>query len=202
MKKEKKVHNTNEPIDSVDFVKEDSDVVMDISKEDVQINANEDTNSVKEIMDLKEQLEEKTKQCEQYFEKLQRSAAEFDNFRKRTAKEKEAIYQDSAAEIVGLFLPVVDNFERALAAVQDTADNVRPLKDGVELVYKHLIEVMKNLGVEEIKCVGGTFDPLLHNAVMHIDDEAYEENIVVEELLKGYTLKGKVIRYSVVKVAN
>lgn len=202
MKKEKKIHDTNEPINSVDCVNDDSDVVNQVPNEGNQVTGNEKTNAVNEIEAIKEQLEEKSKQCEQYFEKLQRSAAEFDNFRKRTAKEKEAIYQDTAAEIASSFLPVVDNFERALSAVGDADNNVKPLKDGVELVYKQLVEVMKNLGVEEIKCVGGAFDPQLHNAVMHIDDEAYEENIVVEELMKGYTLKGKVIRHSVVKVAN
>lgn len=214
MKKENEVHKKNETINSEDPVEVEANETADTSNEEVQAvsddtangevqAASEEKNDLeKEIESLKEQLNEKTKQCEQYFDMLQRNAAEFDNFRKRTLKEKEAIYSDTAAEIAASFLPVVDNFERAMAAVKDDNEQIKPLRNGVELVYKQLMDVLKNLGVEEIKCVGSTFNPELHNAVMHIEDEAYGENVIVEEFLKGYTLKGRVIRYSMVKVAN
>ncbi len=150
---------------------------------------------------LLNQLEVKEKQCEEYFGKLQRAAAEFDNFKKRTAKEKVDLYNDAVCEVVGSFLPVVDNLDRAIQAAQKD-ENGSSLKDGVEMICRQLKDVMKNLGVEEIKGVGESFDPNLHNAVMHVEDEAYEENVVVEEFQKGYILKDKVIRHSMVKVAN
>jgi len=154
-----------------------------------------------EIDKLKSQLEEKTKQCEEYFNMLQRTAAEFDNYKKRTAKEKGAIYTDAVSDSVASFLPVVDNIERALQASANDAD-FQSLKDGIELVHRQFKEVMKNLGVEEIKALGEKFDPNLHNAVMHIEDSEFGENVVIEEFQKGYILKDKVIRYSMVKVAN
>lgn len=154
-----------------------------------------------QIQELKTQLEENTKKCEDYLDKLQRNAAEFENYKKRTAKEKESIYSDTVADVVAAFLPVVDNMERAIAA-SGKEDDGKSLQEGVEMVYRQLQGVMKNLGVEEIKCVGESFDPQLHNAVMHIEDEAQGENVVVEEFQKGYTIKDKVIRHSMVKVAN
>ncbi len=154
-----------------------------------------------EIEDLMVQLDEKQKKCDEYLNMLQRSAAEFDNYKKRTAKEKESFYSEISCEIVSAFLPVVDNFKRALDAA-DKGDDEKGLKEGIELVFKQLEEVLKNLGVEEINCVDAKFDPQLHNAVMHIEDEGQDENVVVEEFQKGYILKEKVIRHSMVKVCN
>lgn len=154
-----------------------------------------------EIDNLKSQLEEKTKKCEEYFSMLQRTAAEFDNYKKRTVKEKEAIYTDAMSDVVASFLPVVDNIERALLASEKEAD-FKALREGIELIYRQFKEIMTKLGVEEIKALGEKFDPNLHNAVMHIEDSEYEENVIVEEFQKGYKFKDKVIRHSMVKVAN
>ncbi len=152
--------------------------------------------------EVKAMLEQKSKQCEEYFSMLQRTAAEFDNYKKRTVKEKDVLYNDAVSETVLSMLPVVDNFERAMKAAENDSTTDSSFKEGMELVYRQLKDALKNLGVEEIKSVGETFDPQLHNAVMHIEDDSYDANMVVEEFQKGYVLKDKVIRHSMVKVAN
>ena len=131
-------------------------------------------------------------------EKYLRLLAEYDNFRKRSAKERENIYTDVRVDTVTKFLPVYDNLKRALET--ETADEA--FKKGVEMTFNQLGDVFKKLGVEEIEAEGQTFDPTLHNAVMHIDDDAYGENVIVQELEKGFKLGDKVIRFSMVKVAN
>ena len=127
-----------------------------------------------------------------------RLAAEYDNFRKRSQKEREALYTDIKAETTGKFLPVFDNLLRALN--QETADEA--YKKGVEMTMTGLREVMTNLGVEEYGEVGDVFDPNIHNAVMHTDDEAFEENTIAEVFQKGFKIGEKVIRFAMVKVAN
>ncbi len=131
-------------------------------------------------------------------DKYLRLMAEYDNFRKRSAKERENIYSDVRVDTVTKFLPVYDNLERALAA--ETVDEA--YKKGVEMTFTQLKDVMKKLGVEEIKAEGQHFDPTMHNAVMHVEDEAYGENTIVQEFQKGFKLGDKVIRFSMVKVAN
>ena len=130
--------------------------------------------------------------------KLLRLAAEYDNYRKRTAKEKESIWADAKASVVTSFLPVYDNLERALK--QDTADEA--YKKGVEMTMTQLKEVLSKLGVTEIEAAGQPFDPKLHNAVMHVEDEAFGENTVAEVFQAGFQLGEKVIRFAMVKVAN
>jgi molecular chaperone GrpE len=202
MKRENEVHEKDGTINTGDSINTNNDEVVGTSQEEKQNSAQKSENTVKELEALKIQLEEKTKQSDEYFDKLQRKAAEFDNYRKRTVKEKEAIYSDTVAEVVASFLPVVDNLERALKAADNGDENSNPFKDGVELIYKQLLDVLKNLGVAEIKCVGEPFNPELHNAVMHVADEAYGENVIVEEFQKGYVILERVIRHSMVKVAN
>ena len=128
---------------------------------------------------------------------LLRISAEYDNFRKRTAKEKEAIYNDAYAAAVAAMLPFIDNLERAM--LYPDGDG---LKSGLELVMKQLAGIFENEKVEVIDPVLKEFDPNFHNAVMHIDDDSYDDNIVTEVLLKGYKYKDKVIRHAMVKVAN
>ena len=137
-------------------------------------------------------------QIEDLTDRLKRNMAEFDNFRKRTEKEKSSMYIIGAKEIVEKILPVVDNFERGLAqAPEDDA-----FADGMKMIYKQLISTLNDLGVQPIEAVGKEFDPNFHNAVMHVEDEEAGENIVVEEFQKGYTYKDFVVRHSMVKVAN
>lgn len=129
-----------------------------------------------------------------------RQMAEFDNFRKRTEKEKEQSFSNGAASVVEKLLPIIDNFERAIASRKEDTDAA--YADGVEMIYKQFNTVLEGLGIKAIEAVGKEFDPSLHNAVMHIDDENYGENEVVEELQKGYTYGDTVLRHSMVKVAN
>jgi len=150
---------------------------------------------------LKAELDVKTKQCAEYLDKLQRIAAEFDNFKKRTVKEKEALYVDAVSDVICAFLPVLDNVERAIAAISEDS-SAQSLKDGVEMVFKQFWDALKSIGVEQIDALNKQFDPMLHNAVMHVEDEAVGHNVIVEEFQKGYIYKDKVIRYSMVKVAN
>ena len=131
-------------------------------------------------------------------ERYLRLMAEFDNYKKRSAKERENIYTDVRVDTVTKFLPVFDNLERAMKT--ETADEA--FKKGVEMTFNQLTDVFKKLGVEEIESVGKQFDPAMHNAVMHIEDEAYGESEIVEEFQKGFRIGDKVIRFSMVKVAN
>ena len=135
--------------------------------------------------------------CQQE-DKYLRLAAEYDNFRKRTQKEKEGIYQDAKTDAVTAFLPVYDNLERALKAECSDAAYVK----GVEMTMGQLKEVLTKLGIEEIPSLGQVFDPNLHNAVMHVDDENAEENTIVEVFQTGFKSGDKVIRFAMVKVAN
>ena len=134
-------------------------------------------------------------------DRLQRSMAEFDNFRKRSEKEKSSMFDMGAKSIAEKILPVVDNFERALLAAPAEGDG-KAYADGILMIYNQMIKTLEELGVKAIECVGQAFDPNLHNAVMHIEDENFGENEVVEELLKGYMYKDTVLRHSMVKVAN
>lgn len=127
-----------------------------------------------------------------------RLAAEYDNFRKRSQKEKEGLYQGAKSDAVAAFLPVYDNLDRALK--QETADEA--YKKGVEMTMTGLKDILSKLGVEEIPALGETFDPALHNAVMHVEDESAGENTVVDVFQAGFKLGDKVIRFAMVKVAN
>lgn len=146
----------------------------------------------------KEKKDKKDQQIADLTDRLQRTMAEFDNFRKRTEKEKASMYIIGAKEIVEKILPVVDNFERGLA----TAQEGDAFADGMKMIYKQLMTTLDELGVKPIEAVGQSFDPNYHNAVMHVEDESLGENVVAEELQKGYTYKDFVIRHSMVKVAN
>lgn len=147
----------------------------------------------------KESLEEKLKQSE---DKYLRLYAEFDNYKKRTAKEKDARYADALIDTAAEFLPILDNLDRALET-EVTSEDAKAVKDGVEMIKKQMSDILTKLKITEIKAVGEEFNPNLHNAVMHTEDENITENTVVEEFLKGYIYDGeRVVRHSMVKVAN
>jgi len=203
MKKDK---NNIETKDEVNL-NEESEVAADteiaeneIGDTEAEAQAETGNQPDSQIEELKAKLEEKTRLCDEYMNAIQRNLAEFDNYKKRTIKEKEALSLDAAIDTVKAFLPVVDNLERALKAAENMEDN--PLKEGVELVMRQLKDCLSSLGVEAIEAVNNNFDPELHNAVMHITDDNIGENIIVEEFQKGYIMKGKVVRHSMVKVAN
>ena len=145
--------------------------------------------------------DKKDEKIEELTDKLTRQMAEFDNFRKRTEKEKSQMYEVGAKDIIEKILPVVDNFERGLDAVKEE-DKEDPFVQGMEKVYKHLLTTLEGIEVNPMEAVGQPFDPNFHNAVMHVEDENFGENIVAEEFQKGYTYRDSVVRHSMVKVAN
>lgn len=168
---------------------------------------------VEEVETLEETTEETCEQTEsveneqdakiaELEDKYKRLYAEFDNYQKRTQKEKDARYADAVIDTVGAFLEIADNLERAMA-VEVTSDEAKKVLDGVALVKKQMTDTLSKLNVTEIKAVGEEFDPNIHNAVMHIKDDSVTDNTVVEEFLKGYIYKNeRVVRHSMVKVAN
>ena len=146
-----------------------------------------------------EQMELAARQLETTKDQFARLAAEYDNYRKRTAKEKESLYQDAKADTIREFLAVYDNLERAAAAPGGEDD---PHKKGLEMIFAQYKELLKKLGVDQIEALGQPFDPERHEAVMHIDDEGFGENEVVQVFQAGFALGDKVIRHAVVQVAN
>lgn len=167
----------------------------DISEE-IPINE-----TVEEKTELEIIVEQLLKENEALTDGFKRLAAEFDNFRKRTIREKDDIYKNATASLIEAFLPVIDNMEMAKKSVENN-DEKADLKKGIELVYRQFREVLDKLDIDEIESLGEDFNPEYHNAIMHVLDEAYGENEIVEVLKKGYIFKDKVIRHSIVKVAN
>lgn len=150
---------------------------------------------------FKKKKDKKDEQIEELTDKVKRQMAEFDNFRKRTEKEKSQMYDMGVKTIVEKILPVIDNFERGLAAVPEESKE-DAFVVGMDKIYRQMLTVLEEAGVTPIEAVGAEFDPNFHNAVMHVEDEEAGENIVVEEFQKGYTYKDFVVRHSMVKVAN
>lgn len=149
----------------------------------------------------KNKKDKKDEKIEELTDRLKRQMAEFDNFRKRTEKEKSAMYETGAKSVIEKILPVVDNFERGLMAVPEEQKE-DPFVQGMDKIYKQIMTTLEEIGVKPIEAVGVEFNPDLHNAVMHVEDEEAGENMIVEEFQKGYTYRDCVVRYSMVKVAN
>ena len=149
----------------------------------------------------KDKKDKKDLKIEELEDKVKRQLAEFENFRNRTEKEKSRMYEFGARDVIEKMLPVVDNFERGLAAIPE-AEKGGPVASGMEMIYKQMMTTLEGLGVTPIDALNKPFDPNFHNAVMHVEDEEIEESTVVEEFQKGYIYKEHVIRYSMVKVAN
>lgn len=147
---------------------------------------------------FKKKKDKKDEQIEELTDKVKRQMAEFDNFRKRTEKEKSQMYDMGAKTIVEKILPVIDNFERGLAAVpEDNKEDAFVV--GMDKIYRQMLTVLEEAGVKPIEAVGAEFDPNFHNAVMHVEDETLGENVVAEELQKGYMYRDTVVRHSMVK---
>lgn len=145
--------------------------------------------------------DKKDEQIADLTDKLTRQIAEFDNYRKRTEKEKSAMYEIGAKDVIEKILPIVDNFERGFATVAEE-EKENPFVQGMDKVYKQLMTMLEGLGVKPIEALGQEFNPDLHHAVMHVEDEEAGENVIVEEFQKGYMYRDSVVRYSMVKVAN
>ena len=150
---------------------------------------------------FKKKKDKKDEQIEELTDKVKRQMAEFDNFRKRTEKEKSQMYDMGAKTIVEKILPVIDNFERGLAAVpEDNKEDAFVV--GMDKIYRQMLTVLEEAGVKPIEAVGAEFDPNFHNAVMHVEDETLGENVVAEELQKGYMYRDTVVRHSMVAVVS
>lgn len=161
----------------------------------------EDKKSEKKLFGKKNKKDKKDEKIEELTDRLARQMAEFDNFRKRTEKEKSQMYEVGAKDIIEKILPVVDNFERGLDAVPEEKKE-DPFIQGMEKVYKQFMTVLESVEVKPIEALGNQFDPNFHNAVMHVEDENFGENEVAEEFQKGYMYRDSVVRHSMVKVAN
>lgn len=178
----------------------------DIEKEEINTNedrVNEETqvdslNKDEYIAKLNDDLNEQKKKTDEYFEHLKRNMAEFDNFKKRINKEKESLYKTIVSDIIDGILPILDNFEQAI----DSECQDEKYKDGMKMIYNQMKEYLKSQGLEEIEDLGATFDPNFHEAVMHEENEQADEKEIVQVFRKGYKIGEKVIRHSMVKVAN
>ncbi len=193
MAKEKKAHST--PPDEVVETKEEATAVPQEPAADPAAKQDNAAQDAPQTPSVEEQLRQELAQQKDSYLRL---AAEYDNFRKRSQRERDNLYTEIRAETVGKFLPVYDNLERALA--QETADEA--YKKGVEMTMTGLKEILEKLGVTIFGEAGEPFDPARHNAVMHLEDESLGENVVVEVFQKGFSVGDKVVRFAMVKVAN
>lgn len=194
---EETTEKSNENADAAE-----EELTQETENEDNSEEAQKGTEKVKKgLFGKKEKKDPKDEKIEELTDRLMRSMAEFDNYRKRTDKEKSAMYEIGAKDIIEKILPVVDNFERGLAAVSEQEKNT-PLAEGMEKIYKQLMKTLEEIGVTVIEAAGKEFDPNFHNAVMHVEDENFGENIVSMELQKGYLYRDSVVRHSMVQVAN
>jgi molecular chaperone GrpE len=178
-------------------------VEEEASKETEESQDTKDTESKekKKFFAKKEKKDKKDEKIEELTDRLTRQMAEFDNFRKRTEREKSQMYEIGAKDIIEKILPVIDNFERGLAAVPEESKE-DPFVEGMEKIYKQIMTTLERVGVKPIEAVGQEFNPDFHNAVMHVEDEEAGENIITEEFQKGYMYHDSVVRHSMVKVAN
>ena len=171
-------------------------------EEDTEADAEEDADEEKSsggFFKKKDKKEKKDAQIEELTDKVRRQMAEFENFRKRSEKEKTQMYEVGAKGILEKILPVVDNFERGLKGMEESED---PFAQGMQMIYKQLMTSLEEAGVKAIEAVGQEFNPDFHNAVMHVEDDEFGENEIVEEFQKGYMYHDSVLRHSMVKVAN
>ena len=171
---------------------------------DAQNDAEDDTplkhKDKKRLKKAEAEIEKLNAQLAEEHDKYMRLYAEYDNFRRRSAKERDGIYADAYSDALVQILPIIDNLERAVQFSANDPDS--PMAKGIELTVKSCVEALNKMGVYEIEALGKPFDPNFHNAVMHVDDESFGENEIVEVFMKGYVKGDKVLRFSMVKVAN
>lgn len=204
MAKKKTADVENNQPEMTENVTEEAVNVNSEAETELEESATETDEEQTEGAEATEKKEEKDKKdilIEELNDKYMRTFAEFDNFRKRSEKEKAAMFEVGAKSIIEKILPIVDSFERGLSTLSEE-EKGQPFADGMDKVYKQMVKALEEAGVTPIEAVGKEFDPNLHNAVMHGDDEQYGENIVSEEFQKGYMYRDTVVRYSMVKVVN
>ncbi|MEE1085601.1 MAG: nucleotide exchange factor GrpE [Schaedlerella sp.] len=178
------------------------DTAEDIEEAEVESDDSQDAGKdKKKFFGKKNKKDKKDEKIEELTDRVTRQMAEFDNYRKRTEREKSQMYEIGAKDVIEKLLPVVDNFERGLAAIPEE-EKSNPYLEGMEKIYKQLMTTLDAIGVKPIEAVGQEFSPDFHNAVLHVEDDTVGENIVVEEFQKGYMYRDSVVRHSMVKVAN
>lgn len=205
---EKKSEGADEVSDEEDCMDEPEEEAQNLDsapeemkEDDAEEDCENGEKSGRKLFGKKNKKDKKDEKIEELTDKLTRQMAEFDNFRKRTEREKSQMYEIGAKDIIDKILPVVDNFERGLDAVKEDQKE-DPFVQGMEKVYKQLMTTLEGVGVTPIEAVGKEFNPDFHNAVMHVEDENFGENIIAEEFQKGYMYRDSVVRHSMVKVAN
>jgi molecular chaperone GrpE len=202
---EESMEENTQDADGMEETKEDMEEVIEDVEESEEAEAKTQAEATSEKKGIfgkkKEKRDKKDEQIEELSDRLKRSMAEFENFRKRSEKEKEQMFEIGAKTVIEKILPIVDNFERGLKAVSED-EKASAFAEGMDRVYKQLMSSLEEIGVNQIEAEGKEFDPNLHNAVMHEENEELGENIVSEELQKGYTYRETVVRHSMVKVAN
>lgn len=195
----------NQDIEEVKAAVEEQEGKEEVKEEikEKEDGAGEDKEKAVEEQSEKSAGEEKKKPSpmEELNDKMMRTLAEFENFRKRSEREKAQMFEVGAKSVIEKILPVIDNFERGLAAISEE-EKQSPFAEGINMVYKQMLGVFDEIGVKPIEAVGTEFNPDFHNAVMMVDDDSFESNMVCEELQKGYMYKDSVVRHSMVKVAN
>ena len=214
MSKKEEKKNSKESVDDVKMTEKDADAAKTAGAEDDGTQAqkeNTDAENPKEASQSSESqsadgIDTKKKDAkdaliEELQDKVKRQMAEFDNFRKRTEKEKSSMFEMGASDMIKKLLPIVDNFERSLA-IENPSEEVANFLKGYEMIYKQIMTLLENQGVKVIEAEGKEFDPNFHQAVMTVSDENFKPGMVVEELQKGYMLKDRVIRASLVKVSE
>ena len=196
------VETAEEVVEDTVETEETADEAVEETVEAEETDENEETTEKKGFFGKKkDKKDKKDLKIEELEDKVKRQLAEFENFRNRTEKEKSRMYEFGARDVIEKMLPVVDNFERGLAAIPEE-EKGGPVASGMEMIYKQMMTTLEGLGVTPIDALNKPFDPNFHNAVMHVEDEEIEESTVVEEFQRGYIYKDHVIRYSMVKVAN
>ena len=196
------METAEEVVEETVETEETADEAVEETVEAEETDENEETTEKKGFFGKKkDKKDKKDLKIEELEDKVKRQLAEFENFRNRTEKEKSRMYEFGARDVIEKMLPVVDNFERGLAAIPEE-EKGGPVASGMEMIYKQMMTTLEGLGVTPIDALNKPFDPNFHNAVMHVEDEEIEESTVVEEFQRGYIYKDHVIRYSMVKVAN
>lgn len=194
---QEEAEETAKDMDQSETYTEEAEASEEAEKDD----EGDEKESGKSFFGKKKKKDKKDEKIEELTDRLTRQMAEFDNFRKRTDREKSQMYEVGAKDVIDKILPVVDNFERGLGAVTEE-EKEDPFVKGMEQIYKQLMTTLEGIGVKPIEAVGNEFDPDFHNAVIHVEDEEVGENIIVEEFQKGYMYRDSVVRHSMVKVAN
>lgn len=198
---EEEVTSSEDKQTSQEAKEADTETTTEAAPENEETDGKSKESEKKGFFKKEKKKDKKDELIEELTDKYKRTFAEFDNFRKRSEKEKSTMYEIGAKDVIEKILPVVDNFERGFNSLSKE-DMEQPFVQGMDKIYKQLVKTLEEIGVKPIEAVGNEFDPNLHNAVMHVEDENLGDNVVAEEMQKGYMYRESVVRHSMVKVAN